>query len=151
MRLCRLFVLLLLAAAVAGCAALPGPQVAAVPPDAAMPPPPGDLDSIMYGRGAAQPLPAGYAAREPEAVPIRVAALPPVPAALLPGPAPGGDEPYTLDSGDRLRVVVFGQEGLTSTYIVDATGKISMPLIGSVSARGCTTARLARAIADKLR
>jgi polysaccharide export outer membrane protein len=148
MRLCRLFVPLLIAAALAGCAGLPGPQVAAGPPEAAMPPPPGDLDSFMYGRGAA---PAGYVAREPEAVPIRVAALPPVPAALLPGPAPGGDEPYTLDSGDRLRVVVFGQEGLTSTYIVDATGKISMPLIGSVSARGCTTAQLARAIADKLR
>jgi polysaccharide export outer membrane protein len=143
MRLCRLFVFLLIAAAAAGCAGLPGPQVASVPAEA--PPPASDLDSFMYGRGAA------YVAREPEAVPIRVAALPPVPATLLPGPAPGGDEPYTLDSGDRLRVVVFGQEGLTSTYIVDATGKISMPLIGSVSARGCTTSQLARAISDKLR
>jgi len=151
MRLCRLFALFLIAAAVAGCAGLPGSQVVAAPPEAAMPPPPADLDGFMYGRGAAQPAPAGYVAREPEAVPIRVAALPPVPATLLPGPAPGGDEPYTLDSGDRLRVVVFGQEGLTSTYIVDATGKISMPLIGSVSARGCTTTQLARAISDKLR
>ena len=76
---------------------------------------------------------------------------PPVPAALLPGPAPGGDEPYTLDSGDRLRVVVFGQEGLTNTYIVDAAGKIAMPLIGAVSVRGCTTTQLARLIADRLK
>ncbi len=53
--------------------------------------------------------------------------------------------------GDRLRVVVFGQEGLSNLYIVDATGKISMPLIGTVSARGCTTAQLARVIADRLR
>jgi polysaccharide export outer membrane protein len=144
MRLCRLLVVLMIAATAAGCAGMPGPQVAAVPVEA--PPPPGDIDSFMYGRRAV--------AREPEVVPvpIPVAAMPPpVPAALLPGPAPGGDEPYTLDSGDRLRVVVFGQEGLTSTYIVDATGKISMPLIGSISARGCTTAQLARAISDKLR
>ena len=41
--------------------------------------------------------------------------------------------PYTLDSGDRLRVVVFRQNGLSNTYIVDATGKIYMPLIGAVS------------------
>ena len=87
----------------------------------------------------------------PAAVPVAVPVLPPIPAALLPGPAPGGDEPYTLDSGDRLRIVVFGQEGLTSTYIVDATGKISMPLIGAVNVRGCTTGQLARLIADKLR
>jgi polysaccharide export outer membrane protein len=46
---------------------------------------------------------------------------------------------------------VFGQDGLSNTYIVDASGKITMPLIGAVSARGCTTGQLARAIADRLR
>jgi polysaccharide export outer membrane protein len=30
---------------------------------------------------------------------------------------------YTLDSGDRLRVVVFGQDTLTNSYGVDAAGK----------------------------
>jgi polysaccharide export outer membrane protein len=74
-----------------------------------------------------------------------------VPAAVLPGPAPGGPEPYTLDSGDRLRIVVFGQGGLTSTYIVDVSGKIAMPLIGAISVRGLTTTQAARAIADRLR
>jgi polysaccharide biosynthesis/export protein len=152
MRLVARFVVLLsIAAAVAGCAGTPFSPVAAVPSEA---PPPADIDNFIYGRGSA------YVAREPVVAPIPVAAPipvpvavlpPPVPAALLPGPAPGGDEPYTLDSGDRLRIVVFGQEGLTSTYIVDATGKISMPLIGGVSARSCTTGQLARLIADKLR
>src|SRR4051794_825240 len=46
------------------------------------------------------------------------------------------DTPYTLDSGDKLRVVVFGQEGLNSTYAVDTSGRITMPLIGAVPARG---------------
>jgi polysaccharide export outer membrane protein len=59
--------------------------------------------------------------------------------------------PYTLDSGDKLRVVVFGQEGLTSSYSVDAGGAITMPLIGAVPARGRTTAGLAGEIAARLR
>ena len=140
MRLCRLLPALLIAAAVAGCAGVPGfPIAAAPPPDA--PPPPADLDTLAYGR------PVAY--REPVAVPLPAPL--PVPAAVLPGPAPGGPEPYTLDSGDRLRIVVFGQEGLTSTYIVDVSGKIAMPLIGAVSVRGLTTTQAARAIADRLR
>jgi polysaccharide export outer membrane protein len=58
---------------------------------------------------------------------------------------------YTLDAGDRLRIVLFGQEGLTNSYAVDASGHIAMPLIGSVLARGATTDQLSRRIADKLR
>src|ERR1700678_4080407 len=58
---------------------------------------------------------------------------------------------YTLDSGDRLRVVVFGQDGLTNSYAVDPAGNIAMPLIGSVMARGVTTDQLAAAISEKLR
>ena len=49
---------------------------------------------------------------------------------------------YHLDAGDRLRVVVYGQEGLTNTYAIDAGGSITMPLIGSVPARGRTPAGL---------
>src|SRR5262245_4296078 len=44
------------------------------------------------------------------------------------------DEPYRLDAGDRLRIVVYGQEGLTNTYTVGASGSITMPLIGAVRA-----------------
>jgi protein involved in polysaccharide export with SLBB domain len=59
--------------------------------------------------------------------------------------------PYTLDSGDRLRIVVFGQDGLTNSYVLDASGQIDFPLIGIVSARGLTTDQLAGRIADMLR
>jgi polysaccharide export outer membrane protein len=160
MRLCRLLVLLLIAAANAGCAGLPGPapEVAIAPPEAAPP----DLDSFMYGRRTpyaapvaaplVAPVPPGVAVspfREPIAVPVGPM---PVPASVVPGPAPGNNGmPYTLDSGDRLRIVVFGQEGLSNIYTVDVSGKIAMPLIGVVSARGCTTAQLARLISDRLR
>ena len=56
---------------------------------------------------------------------------------------------YALDSGDRLRVVVFGQDGLSASYAVDTSGNITMPLIGAVHARGHTPAQLQAAIAAK--
>jgi len=61
------------------------------------------------------------------------------------------DTPYRLDAGDKLRVVVYGQEGLTNTYAIDAGGAITMPLIGAVGARGRTPAGLAAEISAKLR
>ncbi len=60
-------------------------------------------------------------------------------------------QPYTLDSGDRLRVTVFEQAGLTNTYTVDQAGYIAVPLIGQVVARGQTLQQLEGAIAQKLR
>ena len=62
-----------------------------------------------------------------------------------------GGGPYTLDAGDRLRIVVFGQDGLTNSYVVGAGGYIDMPLIGSVAARGMTPDQLAGRISEKLR
>jgi len=47
--------------------------------------------------------------------------------------------------------VVYGQDGLTNTYAIDAGGSITMPLIGSVPARGRTPAGLAAEITTKLR
>jgi polysaccharide biosynthesis/export protein len=59
--------------------------------------------------------------------------------------------PYRLDSGDKLRVVVFGQEGLSNSYAVDAAGTLTMPLIGPVPARSHTPVELSHSIAAKLR
>lgn len=58
---------------------------------------------------------------------------------------------YTLDAGDKLRVVVFGQDGISNTYTVDAGGKVNMPLIGAVTARGLTNQQLAAAITARLK
>ena len=63
----------------------------------------------------------------------------------------GYDAAYRLDAGDRLRIVIYGQEGLTNTYAIDAGGSITMPLIGAVRARGLTPAGLAAEITGKLR
>lgn len=61
------------------------------------------------------------------------------------------DEPYTLGAGDRLRVIVFGQDALSNSYTVDGTGHIAMPLIGIVGASGLTTQALQQEIAARLR
>jgi len=75
----------------------------------------------------------------------------PVPVAYAaPAPVPY-DMPYHLDAGDKLRIVVYGQEGLTNTYLISAGGTITMPLIGAVPARGRTPQGLAAEIAARLR
>jgi polysaccharide export outer membrane protein len=61
------------------------------------------------------------------------------------------NEPYTLGSGDRLRIIVFGQDSLSNSYSVDGSGHVSMPLIGLVEAAGLTTAALERSIEARLR
>jgi polysaccharide export outer membrane protein len=86
----------------------------------------------------------------PAAPPAPIVAAPPAAGVYAYAPTVGAGE-YTLDSGDRLRIVVFGQEGLTNAYAVDASGFIDMPLIGTVLARGATTEELAARISAKLR
>jgi polysaccharide export outer membrane protein len=59
--------------------------------------------------------------------------------------------PYRLASGDRLRIIVFGQDNLSNIYAVDGSGRISMPLIDTVEAQGRTTQQLEKAIEARLR
>src|ERR1044072_5142761 len=61
------------------------------------------------------------------------------------------DSGYGLDSGDKLRIVVFGQDGLSASYAVDTSGRITMLLIGAVPARGRTPSQLQAAIGARLR
>jgi polysaccharide export outer membrane protein len=58
--------------------------------------------------------------------------------------------PYQLDSGDAVRVTVYGDEQLTDTYRVDDAGAISFPLVGPVPVRGRTTQMAAAALAAAL-
>lgn len=60
------------------------------------------------------------------------------------------DGPYLLDTGDRLRIFVYGQPNLSRSYTVDHQGQITVPLIGEVSARGITTKKLEQVIAGRL-
>src|SRR5258707_14740115 len=115
MRGVRAALLCLFAAlALSGCMRRSAP-VAAVQPQS-------DLDSMAYGQSYGMvpaPTAVAYAAAP---MPVRY------------------DAAYRLDAGDKLRVMVYGQEGLPNTYAIGAGGAITMPLIGAGSARGRTPA-----------
>ena len=74
---------------------------------------------------------------------VAEASAPPPPAAV--------NAPYRLAAGDRLRVIVFGQDNLSNSFSVDSSGVISMPLAGRLRAQGLSTAELERAIEARLR
>jgi polysaccharide export outer membrane protein len=173
MRVTRSFLILMaVALATAGCAYQPAPWMAAVPapvmvrPAApVMAPSAPGIDTMVYGSVAQRapaptPMPvSGRGLFVTTAAPLSAPRYAPAPAALyVPALAPRiayapavREGPYTLDSGDRLRIVVFGQDGLSNSYVVDASGYIAMPLIGSVLARGATTDELSGRIGEKLR
>lgn len=70
----------------------------------------------------------------------------------LAGAAAAQSTEYTLSSGDRLRVTVFGEPQLSSEFEIDGTGSFSMPLIGTVVSEGLTVreleARMAAMLSD---
>src|SRR6185437_1384504 len=93
-----------------------------------------NLDDMAYGRpyayrsaprarsaGAIVALRNAFAA-----APSPGYAAPAAPVAYAAAPATTRyDAVYRLDAGDKLRVVVYGQDGLTNTYTVDAGGTIN--------------------------
>lgn len=57
---------------------------------------------------------------------------------------------YTLGVGDKIRIITFGNEALTGEFRIGDTGKIAMPLLGSVPAAGLTPEALQNNIASEL-
>lgn len=45
---------------------------------------------------------------------------------------------YRLGSGDKVRVITFGEESLSGEFFVGSTGAVSLPLVGEVEAAGLT-------------
>jgi len=144
-----------IALALSGCMQTAGPVAVAQPSS--------DLDYMAYcqpsgpapavatdssGGGAISALRNSFASASPRS--YASAPAPVAYAAAAPAPV-SHDAAYRLDAGDKLRVEVYGQEGLTNTYAIDAGGSITMPLIGQVAARGRTPASLAAEISAKLR
>jgi protein involved in polysaccharide export with SLBB domain len=51
-----------------------------------------------------------------------------------------------LQSGDQLKVIVFGEDALSGLYDISPDGTVTMPLIGAERAAGRTTSDLARVL-----
>lgn len=89
----------------------------------------------------------GCASSKMKAVPDGAAAYELVPA-TMPGASLG---PYAVGVGDTLSVNVFDEPSLSVERVyVDEGGKIQVPLIGPVSAKGRTSAEIAADISDAL-
>ncbi len=58
---------------------------------------------------------------------------------------------YKLGPGDKLRVITFGHEDLTSEFIVSDSGEIAFPLVGQVKAAGLTLDEFQQALASSLK
>lgn len=77
-----------------------------------------------------------------------LAQSPAIPGANAIGSA--SDFEYHLGSGDKVRIIVFGEESLTGEFFLSSAGTVSFPLIGDVPAAGLTIPELQKAIETKL-
>lgn len=57
---------------------------------------------------------------------------------------------YRLGTGDKVRVIVFGEQELSGDYDVDSSGYLRLPLIGQVQAAGYSLREFENAIKAKL-
>ena len=67
------------------------------------------------------------------------------------GQAVAQEARYTLDTGDKIKIVVFGHTDLSGEFLLSSTGTVAMPLIGEVGAQGLTLRQLEGVIIGKLK
>jgi polysaccharide export outer membrane protein len=68
-----------------------------------------------------------------------------------PPPAAVERHPLRLQIGDKLRIVVIGDDKLTGEYQIDERGRVSVPAAGPLAAAGLTSDELAAALRQRLR
>ncbi|HVQ20635.1 MAG TPA: polysaccharide biosynthesis/export family protein, partial [Terrimicrobiaceae bacterium] len=56
-----------------------------------------------------------------------------------------------LQPGDKIRVNVYGEDKLSGEYQLNQSGQISLPLAGTIEAKGLTQSELEQALAKKFR
>ena len=71
------------------------------------------------------------------------------PVSAAPDPVIRSNVATHLQAGDKLKVIVYGEETLSGLYDIDPSGNITMPLIRVVRAAGRTRSELERDIAGK--
>ncbi len=62
----------------------------------------------------------------------------------------GSVSDYLLGTGDKLRVIVFGEQDLSGEFDITGAGKVSLPLIGQVQAAGLTLDQFEKEVAGNL-
>jgi len=58
---------------------------------------------------------------------------------------------YRMGSGDKIRVITFGEESLTGEFSIGGSGMVSLPLIGEVKAAGLSIPEFQSQVETKLK
>lgn len=58
---------------------------------------------------------------------------------------------YRLGAGDKVRIIVFGEQDLSGEFVVGDSGNIDLPLVGSVNAKGATVAQFQDRVVKSLK
>ncbi|MEG3174730.1 polysaccharide biosynthesis/export family protein [Sphingomonas sp. RB3P16] len=65
-------------------------------------------------------------------------------------PIGADDAEYRLAPGDKMHIIVFGEETLTGDYVLTSAGNLSFPLVGNIPATDKTVEQLQAALATAL-
>ena len=66
------------------------------------------------------------------------------------GPGFAADPPsYKLGAGDKIKVIIFGEEDLSGDYEVNDQGELDLPLIGRVKVAASDLAQIQKVITEK--
>lgn len=58
---------------------------------------------------------------------------------------------YRMGSGDKIRVITFGEESLTGEFSIGGSGMVSLPLIGEVKAAGLSIPEFQSQVESRLK
>lgn len=72
-------------------------------------------------------------------------------ATLPPAPPPEIQGDYRLDTGDKVRVIVYNEQTLSTDYLVGDDGNLSFPMVGLIKARSMTVGQVQQEIRDGLK
>jgi polysaccharide export outer membrane protein len=123
-------------------------QEKAVPPqEQAAPPPQSQTPDAPQG---AVPPAKPAAPREIETIPADLAAPKPSRENKIPGAAPVDAKTYVIGAEDVIFVKVWRDTDVSGQFLVRPDGRISVPLIGDVTASGCTPEQLEKDISERL-
>jgi protein involved in polysaccharide export with SLBB domain len=79
----------------------------------------------------------------------RLAATAPSSPSVVPMASGPQDESYKLGSGDKLKLVVYGENDLGGEYLVDGSGQVQLPLLGQIPAAGMSVHDFEAAVGGK--
>jgi polysaccharide export outer membrane protein len=121
-------------------------EKAAPPQEKAAPPPPSQPPADSQNAPPARP------ATPPavEADPAKLAEPKPSPEAKIKGAAPVDFKTYVVGAEDVIFVKVWRDNDVSGQFLVRPDGRISVPLVGDVTASGLTPEQLEKDIAERL-